>query len=120
MKSFGSGDIHAEHLLSIPIACESVSNVTSLSECAPIADCIATADIARKDMMIRPFVADRLILTVELRNRCTLAYSRDGVSPVELMSHSATCIALFPAVYAVFETTFIIAFTHLPLLAFGV
>jgi hypothetical protein len=70
--------------------------------------------------MIRPFVADRLILTVELRNRCTLAYSRDGVSPVELMSHSATCIALFPAVYAVFETTFIIAFTHLPLLAFGV
>jgi hypothetical protein len=42
------------------------------------------------------------------------------VSPVELMSHSATCIALFPAVYAVLETTFIIAFTHLPLLAFGV
>jgi hypothetical protein len=122
MKSFGSGDIHAEHLFSIPIACESVSNVTSLSECAPIADCIATADIARKDMMIRPFIADHLlILTVELHNHCILAYSRDGLLPVELMSHLAACIVvLFPAVYATLETAFIITFIHLPLLAFGV
>jgi hypothetical protein len=72
-------------------------------------------------MMIRPFIANRLILMVELHNHCILAYSRDGLLPVELMSHLAAYSVLVPAaVYATLEAAFIIAFTHLPLLAFGV
>jgi hypothetical protein len=58
---------------------------------------ITTEDIAKYDMMIRPLTADRLTLIAELFNLCILAYSRAGLSPEELNSHSATSIALFPA-----------------------
>ena len=98
MKSRGSGEMHFEHQLSIPTECESVSNLTSLSEFPLAANWSAMEDIANHDIIIHPLTADLLIFSAEFCNRWILAYSRDGFAFGDAVSRSAACIILSPAV----------------------
>jgi hypothetical protein len=89
--------MHFEHRLSMPTRCESESNLTSLSDSGFAADCIATEDIAKNDMIIRPLTADLFVLIAESFSLLILAYSRDGFPLSESIAHSANCIILLPA-----------------------
>jgi hypothetical protein len=76
-------------------------------------------DIAKNDIIIRPFTADRFIFIVEFLNLCIRAYSRVLLPSEGVMSHSATCIILLPVAYAALDTAVIIASLHVRLFAFG-